>query len=848
MIPRRIHLRNFLSYRECTVDFTGLHLAVLSGKNGEGKSALLDGITWALWGQARGKVLDDAIYQGADEMLAEFEFLVNNDTFVVLRKRTRSKSSSVTLYQLREDGQRTTRTGGVARETQLEINRLLRMDYDTFCNSAFLAQGRSDQFTRQGPSERKEIFRTILGLERYQEYADEARRRRGDSQRTLEITRRTNESDATEVERLPAIAAAVTTASSERAVLEARIEELAKEQGEAQQAAGEFAARKRELEGATSRAAAAQVAVVTTRNRVADLSRALTEASETLCHAPAIEAEYQRLQDLQHQESQWNDRLRQSAACREELNTARSTIDQEKVRLESEQDLLREQIATIQPRLARLPELRQRELALAAQAKALEADLAEALRLEGEASDCGRVEAQATAQAQAAMERATRLKEHALMLGDSPVCPICTQRLSPADAKRVLDENAAERKALGDDWRKANARAVAAREQAAAAAERAAEIRKSAASRDAALATESREVNSLLSVALENEKLLPGIQARLDELVATLEAQSYAVEARALAEAASSRLIEIGYDEAAHRAVSEAVRGLAGAAGRFMTLGQVRERAAALQEQLTDAETAQMAAVAQSEEAIAALEAARAAVDAIEDVGPRLAEITRVLSDQRRLLEELAHNLGALESERTRLTALNAKLEANRDTERTLTEEVDVFTSLTEAFGPSGVQALLMDQALPDLQRDANAMLDRMTGGRIQVAFTTQRPKKDGGVIETLDIIISDDLGMRPYEMYSGGERFRVDFAIRIGLARLLAARAGAALPTLIIDEGFGSQDSEGIDRLMEAIYTIRDDFRLVLVVTHIDEMKERFNQRIEITKDPVRGSTATVI
>jgi exonuclease SbcC len=76
----------------------------------------------------------------------------------------------------------------------------------------------------------------------------------------------------------------------------------------------------------------------------------------------------------------------------------------------------------------------------------------------------------------------------------------------------------------------------------------------------------------------------------------------------------------------------------------------------------------------------------------------------------------------------------------------------------------------------------------------------------------------------------------------------VLAARTGSDLPTLIIDEGFGSQDQEGIDRLMEALTAVAPEFKLILVVTHIEELRERFDRRIEVTKDPQRGSLARVV
>jgi len=135
-----------------------------------------------------------------------------------------------------------------------------------------------------------------------------------------------------------------------------------------------------------------------------------------------------------------------------------------------------------------------------------------------------------------------------------------------------------------------------------------------------------------------------------------------------------------------------------------------------------------------------------------------------------------------------------------------------------------------------------------MTDNRMSVRIESQRTlKSKEGEAETLDINIGDELGTRRYEMYSGGEAFRIDFALRIALSKLLARRAGAPLPTLIIDEGFGSQDDNGRERLVEAINSIQDDFEKILVITHIDEMKESFPVRIEVTKDS-NGSKVQVI
>ena len=112
---------------------------------------------------------------------------------------------------------------------------------------------------------------------------------------------------------------------------------------------------------------------------------------------------------------------------------------------------------------------------------------------------------------------------------------------------------------------------------------------------------------------------------------------------------------------------------------------------------------------------------------------------------------------------------------------------------------------------------------------------------------EELDIRIADEVGTRSYETFSGGEAFRIDFALRIALSKLLARRSGAPLPILFIDEGFGSQDSAGQERLREAIQAIQSDFQKIIAITHVEQVKDSFPVRIEVTKTAA-GSTFQVV
>ena len=167
--------------------------------------------------------------------------------------------------------------------------------------------------------------------------------------------------------------------------------------------------------------------------------------------------------------------------------------------------------------------------------------------------------------------------------------------------------------------------------------------------------------------------------------------------------------------------------------------------------------------------------------------------------------------------------------------------EAGYFRELAECFGQRGVQAMLIEQVMPEVEGYANELLDLLTEGRMQVQFLTQRARRGSSSeepVETLDIVVTDEGDTRPYELFSGGEAFRVDFAIRIAISKLLTRRAGTRLQFLVIDEGFGSQDAAGRQRLIEAINSIAGSFDKILVVTHVDEMKDAFPTRIEVVKE----------
>ena len=182
MIPVKLKMRNFMCYRDDVppLNFDGIHTACICGDNGNGKSALIDAITWAVWGRSRAKSDDDLIHSGDTEMEVEFDFAVGKQLYRIIRKHAKPKrrqasgQSSLDLLIASDDGFKVISAERI-RLTEQKIIDILHMDYDTFINSAFLRQGHADEFTQQPPSKRKEVLANILGLSLYDALEEQAK-------------------------------------------------------------------------------------------------------------------------------------------------------------------------------------------------------------------------------------------------------------------------------------------------------------------------------------------------------------------------------------------------------------------------------------------------------------------------------------------------------------------------------------------------------------------------------------------------------------------------------------------------------------------------------------------------
>ncbi len=849
MIPIRLELHNFLAYRDPEpLDLSGLHVACLAGANGAGKSSLLDAITWALWGKARAHRDDELIHLGQTEMQVSLTFALDGSLYRVTRYRSsKGTGRSLLSLEVKNGEQWLPRNEATIRETQENINRLLRLDYQTFINSAFLVQGRADEFTRKTPAERKAILSEILSLDVWEQYEERTKQylRQVDAER-LQIEAEIHEIDA-ELALESEYRRSLDEAKQELATIIEQVREAEARYNQLEQARLKYdaqQARCNDLERRLLQDEAERLRITQEQQKLLE-RRAGFE--DILALREEIEEGYAALRAAQQQEQAFNnclleqnDLLQRQNKLQEAINAIHGELlaqqrvllqqkaEQERVIREGECD---ESLAETQSKIAAL-EKRQSERD--DQQQALSSLNEERAALEATnrrlKADIDRIEAELAQLTQSA----------------TPICPLCGQELSESLRTELLERMEKERdeKRRG---RQANHEQIEALRSEIVRLEK--EIK--------AAEIELRNLPPLLDYAarLHERKSRADqacsewevIQDQLSELENILSTEGYALAERAELAEVQAQMSNLGYDEAAHRAAHAAVQEYGIFEVRKRELEHALQASPEIEEALTRLDEQARAwgqRLAEDRETFAQLQ------DEVRALEGQLAEFERCKQELEYMRDkegQARYKVGAAEQ---RLNALEHRRERRADLiarQTQLGEKRAVYEELRLAFGKDGVPAMIIEAVIPEIEAEANQLLSYMTDGQMHIRFETQREKVSGGTKETLDIKIADSLGTRDYETYSGGEAFRINFAIRLALSRLLARRAGAQLRTLVIDEGFGTQDAQGRERLVQAIRAIQDEFDLILAVTHVDELKDAFPARIEVTKTP-HGSVVELI
>lgn len=316
----------------------------------------------------------------------------------------------------------------------------------------------------------------------------------------------------------------------------------------------------------------------------------------------------------------------------------------------------------------------------------------------------------------------------------------------------------------------------------------------------------------------------------LIEEEARLEAES----ARLVAEADNVQFGPVAGDvedlTAALAKARESERELARMEARMETLVATRERT--VEESFGEAYAA----------AAKTLEAAAMPLSTLDPVDVGMLEAG--LRSQRAQHTLLVSAVGAGEERVRALKAQRAKADDHQSNLIYLRVRQTELKFMERMYGRDGIPALLLESmAVPQIEAEAQRVLTAL-GTDLRVELRTQRAlKTDDRQKETLDVVVVEPHGERSYASFSGGERTRINLALRIGLARLIASRKGTDCPILCLDEP-EFLDQEGLRRLPAVLRSLTE-FDKVIVISHDEALVDGFDQTVTVVKDGDRSHLA---
>ncbi len=1000
MIPLKLALKNFFSYQTSSIDFRGLHVACISGPNGSGKSSLLESITWALWGESRAKTKDDVILSGANDVRVDFEFSLNDQAYRVIRTHDRRGSGSLEFQIMTSSGDYKSVTGKGIKDTQKLINNELRLDYDTFINTAYLRQGRADEFMLRKPNERKDVLATILKLDEYDVFAEKSQ----NQSRMLKIEILQIEKKLLDIEQELELES---TLKEQKILVEQKIK-LVKENHETTQAKLQEIQNLQsnrqfwidQIKQLESQEKSSQEDLNYYKNEVNNLNIQLQKKANIISSQQEITNNYHKLQALktededlkakfvsyqtreqkrqelqndisleinrlnnhifkqkteleaiQKQENEIESILAESTVItngylelRENrialqkidavqlqispLNTQKTKIENEielhRINLSAELDHLKKNANLLVLELQKKGEMLEELERVDQKLESLEKKKVYLERIE-EKINTKKLLKQKIEQTQQSLKQELEIAGQKLALLDEPGarCPICQSSLEEDHRKIVIEQM--NRQSENDQqnlWNSYEQSKVCDRElnelqiqaqQLKIELKVTGELQQKLSQQEIILdylaqkeVMLKNELNpKIISIQeqLKNENFASNLRNQLQNIIDQLSHFNYNEQTHSLIRSQVDRLryfeskkerleetiakqniieknkpiilaniynleqelIELSensnlhqeivkieqaikslnYNLNYHRSISEQIKQFSNADLKYQQLQEYTQELPLIQQGIREKIELIKNKEGELQNRSRQIKELNYKVQEIHDYSDEIEQLKVKLESIQTNMDSLNQEQGSLNQQEHRLTLLSVEKLNKSQQLIQLRHQNRVYDELAKAFGTNGIQSIMIENLLPNLEQETNNILSRLTQNQLHVSFITHknassgsRKNRESKTIDTLDILIADHNNTRPYEGYSGGEAFRVNFSIRLALSRILAQRAGTSLQLLIIDEGFGTQDAEGCERLIAAINAIADNFACILAVTHMPQFKEAFQQRIDVRKD----------
>ena len=790
----RLRLSNFRQHEHTELEL-GAGLTGIIGPNGAGKTTLLEAIAWAMYGMSAARGNRETIRRRNAPPRArvevELEFTLGAHQYRVLRTLNGAE-----LYQ---DGDPAPIANSIGAVTD-RVTRLLGMTREEFFNTYFTGQKELAVMAAMSAPERAQFLSRVLGYERIRAAQDRLKERRS-SLRARHDALKAGLVDLAEVEaaevraheRAAAAQHAEQVAAKAAAAAERRLAEVRPRWDEVQRLRENALSLQAELQVAEHRVAAAT-------ERAEGLERQLAEATTARTKLDEVSQRLAPLAGLREQVAAF-ERQAEAHAARKALL--------------AQLDDVRRHLASVEDRLARVPAPAQLEAARERVSDVRAAVTAVALDTETMRTAWVRDAQDARTKRQGLLDQYQELKDQRqriLAAGPEGDCPTCARPLGAEYDKvlELLDRQMEQVVSNGNFYKQ----------------------------RIEQLQVEPRELDDAdrrrLGLEQEQSEAIAE-QSRLDALAqegGAMRDEQGRLQLRVRELESAIARIPASYDQQRHEFLVREIRALEPLALQAERLRVVAERAASAGAELDVARTERDQVAAASGELRRRLAGLGYSEQAYREAREAEAE-----ADKGRRNTELAlvraRGEAAAAAEGVETAARRRAERAEREREvRVVALDLSLHQELDRAL--TDLRTELNAALRPDLSELASGFLRDLTNGR----YTDLELDEDYGAT-----LLDDG---EPKVVISGGEEDVANLALRLAISQMIAERAGQPLSLLILDEIFGSLDEERRSAVVDLLRSLADRFPQVILITHIDSVREGFDRVVRVGVDLTRG-VATV-
>ncbi|NIA29379.1 MAG: AAA family ATPase [Actinobacteria bacterium] len=800
MIIKTLKLENYRRFANLQLEFPENVIGIL-GRNGAGKSTIIEAIGWTLYGNLLARTEKQDIRSqfapNNGKCSAEMEFVYGGGEYRIVRTlKGKNATSEAAVYRCGESEAVAVQDRGVNQF----IEDLLKLDRQSFLTSVFARQKDLAALSSMKPEERRKSINRLINIDRIDKARDRVRRDRNEKKAFIDGMRATlKDLDVLQNEKKK-----IQKTISEKNDAKSKIEEQVSQQvAKLEKAKKSFEAQNRlrdqflhgeaQLGKLQSRLQENQNSLQRFENDLQEILAAekeLGEIRKKLVNFPGVKNEHERLDRAATDYARLQGK-------RKEKELIEATIAKEENRCSS----LKEQTKELKSLEKSLAELKIKQ-------ESLEAEI-EHLREESKKSH---------GEQQAAMRSGKEVKqklERIRELGPEGECPVCTQQLRDhykqvtVDLEKQLQELRAEYQQHGDAEKRASAQ----------------------------LKELEKELGHSRSLKEDLLKKLSRAQEAAQNLEKAQDSlENYHVQLL-LVQKELDEMGKIDYDAAKHHSIKM----------EYNELLKVKEKAAQFQERASRKAQVQ-ADIERMERTIGEIACEQeevkykqAALGFSEENYSRVKNqvdiLSRNLDATKEELSGIREELAGLKKEKEKISREISEQKSLRKEIENEKEAVDYLNALDVHLGKFRLE--LASRIRPLIAHRASELLALTTSSRYNLI----------DLDEDYNIHIYDGNASFRIERFSGGEQDLANLCLRIAISQVVAERSGGApINFIVLDEIFGSQDSERRDLILNALAQLSSQFRQIFIITHIEQIKDMLPVIIDVTAKDGEESVAKVI